>query len=182
MTTISETQKNTYEALKGDFGYTNVMQTPNIEKVVVSIGVGKETDKNRIKRIKERLALITGQEPAETLAKQSIAQFKLREGTLAGYKVTLRGAAMWNFLEKLINIALPRTRDFRGISDASVDAMGNYTLGLKENAIFPETADEDVRTMFGMAVTIVTTASNADETRAYLKHLGFPFKKTEEEA
>lgn len=180
MSTISEKQKNTFAALKESQGYKNVMQTPTIEKIVVSIGVGKETDKNRIKRIKERIALITGQEPVETLAKQSIAQFKLREGTLAGYKTTLRGDAMWNFLEKLINVALPRTRDFRGISDASVDAMGNYTLGLKENAIFPETADEDVRTMFGMAITIVTSAKNADETRAYLNHLGFPFKKEEQ--
>jgi len=182
MSTISEKQKNTYDALKEQFGYENVMQTPNIEKVVVSIGVGKETDKNRIKRIKERIALITGQEASETLAKQSIAQFKLREGTLAGYKTTLRGEAMWNFLEKLISVALPRTRDFRGISNTSVDAMGNYTLGLKENAIFPETADEDVRTMFGMAITVVTSGSDAKETQAYLEHLGFPFKKVEEKA
>lgn len=177
MATITEKQKNTFDALKESQGYTNTMQTPTLEKIVVSVGVGKETDKNRIKHIKERLALITGQQPSDTLAKQSIAQFKLREGTLAGYKVTLRGAAMWNFLEKLINIALPRTRDFQGISDKSVDKMGNYTLGLKENAIFPETADEDIRMMFGMAITIVTTAKSVEETQAYLTHLGFPFKK-----
>ncbi len=182
MATLTEKQKKTFDTLKESQGYSNVMETPTVEKVVVSVGVGSQTDRNKIKRIKERLALITGQQPSDTMAKQSIAQFKLREGTLAGYKVTLRGPKMWNFLEKLVSIALPRTRDFRGISATSVDQMGNYTLGLKENSIFPETADEDIRDVFGMAITVVTTASTVDETKAYLDHLGFPFKKEDTEA
>jgi len=180
--TITEKQKNIFESMKKTQGYTNMMQTPTVEKVVVSVGVGSQTDRNKIARIKERLAMITGQQPVDTMSKQSIAQFKLREGTLAGYKVTLRGESAWNFLEKLISVALPRTRDFRGISAASIDEMGNYTLGLKENLIFPETADEDLRNVFGMAITVVTSANTTDETREYLTHLGFPFKSEEVEA
>lgn len=177
MATIKEKQKNTFDSLKGEFEYKNVMQTPTVEKVIISVGVGSVHDKNKVKLIGQKLAKITGQKPVECLAKKSIATFKLREGMMVGYKTTLRGPKMWAFLEKLLNVALPRTRDFRGISDTAVDDMGNYTLGIKENTIFPETADEEIKDVFGMAITIVTTASNKKETQSYLKHLGFPFKK-----
>lgn len=175
MATVIEKQNNTFEALKADFGYTSKMQTPTISKIVVSVGVGSTSDKKRIEMIGKKLAKITGQQPVKCLAKTSIATFKLREGTMIGYKTTLRGARKWSFLEKLLNVALPRTRDFRGIKLTAIDAMGNYSLGIKENTIFPETADEDIKDVFGMSITIVTTASSKKETEAYLKHLGFPF-------
>jgi len=177
MTTVIEKQKNTFDTLKSDHGYTSSMQTPTIEKIVVNVGVGSTTDKKRITMIGQKLAKITGQKPVECMAKTSIATFKLREGTMIGYKTTLRGARMWSFLEKLLSVALPRTRDFRGIKVTAIDAMGNYSLGIKDNTIFPETADEDVRDIFGMSITIVTTSISKEESRAYLTHLGFPFVK-----
>ena len=177
MEQIKDIQKKTFDTLKGDFGWTNVMQTPKIEKVVVSTGVGKiNSDKRKVELISDKLALITGQKPAMKPAKKSIAQFKVREGQKSGYQVTLRGERMINFIDKLINIALPRTRDFRGLKP-TLDDMGNYTIGITENTIFPETTDEDLKDVFGMSVTIVTNTSSKEEAKAYLKHLGFPFKK-----
>ncbi|MSR87626.1 MAG: 50S ribosomal protein L5 [Candidatus Zambryskibacteria bacterium] len=158
-------------------GYKNPMQVPRILKAVVSAGVGSFKDKNKFKIVLDRLARITGQKASPRGAKVSIATFKSREGDIVGYQVTLRGQRMHDFLEKLIHIALPRTKDFRGISATAADEMGNYTLGIKENTIFPETTDEELKDVFGFAVTIVTTAKSKEEVIKFLTHLGFPFSK-----
>ena len=158
-------------------GYKNPMQTPRIMKVVLSSGTGSFKDKNRFKVVEDRLAKITGQKPAPRGAKISIANFKSRTGDIIGYQVTLRGKRMHDFLEKLIHISLPRTKDFRGIAPTAADEMGNYTLGIKEHTIFPETADEELKDVFGLAITIVTTAKSKVEVLKLLTHLGFPFKK-----
>lgn len=170
-------EQNAFEALKGSQGYTNIFQSPRITKVVVSSGTGKAKDKARNKLVEEKLARITGQKPSARPAKTSIAQFKMREGDIIGFQVTLRGARMYEFLDKLIHIALPRTRDFRGIATTAVDAMGNLTIGIKENSIFPETSDEDLKDVFGLAVTVVTTAKTKEEATEFFRHLGIPFKK-----
>ncbi|MEI6864416.1 MAG: 50S ribosomal protein L5 [Candidatus Adlerbacteria bacterium] len=175
---IQEQQKTTFKDLKGDFGWTNVMQVPKIQKVVISVGVGSTKDKNKVKLIEDRLGRVTGQKPATRGAKKSIATYKTRIGDKIGYQVTLRGKRMQDFLNRMIHIALPRTKDFKGIPTTSVDEMGNYTLGIKEHSVFPETADEELKDVFGMAVTVVTTAKDKKEARAYLAHLGFPFKKS----
>lgn len=178
MEKVSEKQKKVFDALKDRFGYTNPMQAPKLKKVVVSTGVGKiNSDKKKVALIAEKLAVITGQKPSARPAKKSIATFKVREGQLSGYQATLRGKSMHEFVDKLINTTLPRTRDFRGIKREGADEMGNYTLGIKENTIFPETFDEDIRDVFGLSVTIVTSAKNAEEVVAFLEFLGFPFKK-----
>ncbi len=158
-------------------GYKNRMQAPRVLKVVVSTGVGSFKDKAKFKVVEDRLARITGQKPAPRGAKVSISSFKSRQGDIVGYQVTLRGSRMFDFLDRLINLALPRTKDFRGISPKAADEMGNYTLGIKEHNIFPETSDEELKDVFGLAVTIVTTAKSKEEVLAYLTHLGFPFKK-----
>lgn len=158
-------------------GYKNPMQQPRIMKVVISTGVGSFKDKNKFKVVEDRLAKITGQKAAPRGAKVSIASFKSREGDVVGYQVTLRGQRMHDFLERLVHIALPRTKDFRGISKTGADEMGNYTMGIKENTIFPETADEELKDVFGFAITLVTTAKNREEVLKLLTHLGFPFKK-----
>lgn len=158
-------------------GYKNPMQTPRILKVVISSGVGSYKDKSKFKVVEDRLARITGQKSAPRGAKISIANFKSRQGDVVGYQVTLRGARAFNFLDRLINLALPRTKDFRGISPNSADEMGNYTLGIKEHNIFPETSDEELKDVFGLAITVVTTAKSKEEVIAFLTHLGFPFKK-----
>lgn len=158
-------------------GYKNSMQVPKILKVVISAGVGSFKDKNKFKIVEDRLARITGQKVAPRGAKISVASFKSRQGDVIGYQVTLRGARMSNFLERLVHIALPRTKDFRGISPKAADEMGNYTLGIKEHTIFPETADEELKDVFGFAITIVTTAKSKDEVIKFLTHIGFPFKK-----
>lgn len=178
MESVKIKQKNTYKTLKETFGYKNIMQSPKLVKVIVNTGVGKtKGDKKKMELIVNRLAKITGQKPAERLAKKSIASFKVREGQLSGFQVTLRGAKMTDFIDRLINIALPRTRDFRGIKKEAVDAVGNYSLGIKEHTIFPETSDEDIRDVFGLSITVVTTAKSPAECTAFLEHLGFPFKK-----
>lgn len=168
-----------FEALRADFGYKNPMQAPKIMKVVVSSGVGSLRDKKKVELVADRLSKITGQKPARKGAKISIAAFKLREGDTVGMQITLRGARMYDFLDRLINISLPRTKDFRGISENGIDEMGNYTLGIKENTIFAESGDEELKDVFGLAVTIVTNVKDKAETKAFLTHLGFPFKKTE---
>ncbi len=168
---------NAFEALKKDAGYTNRMQAPRIQKVVVSVGVGRVSDKKQRELIQDRLGKITGQKPAPRGAKQSIASFKLRQGDIVGYQVTLRGARMYHFLDKLIHVALPRTRDFRGLKISSIDEMGNYTLGIKENTIFPEASDEDLRNVFGLGITIVTSAKTKENALALLRHIGMPLEK-----
>lgn len=165
------------EKAKSMPGYKNPMQTPRILKVVISSGVGSYKDKSKFKVVEDRLARITGQKSAPRGAKISIANFKSRQGDVVGYQVTLRGARAFNFLDRLINLALPRTKDFRGISPNSADEMGNYTLGIKEHNIFPETSDEELKDVFGLAITVVTTAKSKEEVIAFLTHLGFPFKK-----
>lgn len=178
MELIQDKQKNTFTTLKADFGWKGMMQTPKIEKVVISVGVGKMAkDKHKVELVADRLAKITGQKPASRGAKKSIATYKTRVGDRVGYQITLRGMRAQDFLNRLIHVALPRTKDFKGIGTASIDEMGNYTLGIKEHTVFPETADEDIKDVFGMAITIVTTAKDKDSALAYLKHLGFPFKK-----
>ena len=145
-------------------------------KVVVSSGVGKKRDKKQIEIIEDRIAKITGQKPSARPAKISIASFKVREGDTVGLQVTLRGARMYDFIDKLIHIALPRTRDFRGLSAKAIDDMGNITVGIKEHTIFPETSDEDLKDVFGFAVTIVTTAKSRAEAEAFFRHLGLPLR------
>lgn len=177
METLKTKIEKAFDALKTTQGYKNKMQSPRIKKVVISVGVGSIKDKAKTKLIADRLAKITGQKAAERTAKIAIAGFKSRQGDMVGYQVTLRGARMYDFLEKLIHISLPRTKDFRGINRESADGMGNYTLGIKEHTIFPETADEDIKDVFGLAITIVTTARSKSEVQAFLDYLGFPFKK-----
>jgi large subunit ribosomal protein L5 len=174
MSITKERQQTAYLALAKDFGYTSSMQGPRIMKVVVSTGVGKKRDKKQLELIEDRLAKITGQKPASRGAKQSVASFKVREGDTVGLQVTLRGARMYDFLDKLIHIALPRTRDFRGLSAKAIDDMGNITIGIKENTIFPETSDEDLKDVFGLAMTIVTTAKSKAEAEAFFRHIGLP--------
>ena len=158
-------------------GYKNLMQMPRILKVVISAGVGSFKDKAKFKVVEDRLARIAGQKAAPRGAKIAVANFKSRQGDIIGYQVTLRGARMYDFIDRLIHIALPRTKDFRGVSPTSADEMGNYTLGIKEHIIFPETADEELKDVFGMAITVVTTAKSKEEVVSFLTHLGFPFKK-----
>jgi large subunit ribosomal protein L5 len=176
---IKEKIKSSYDALKSEFGYTNAMQAPRITKVVVSSGVGSLKDKKKIDLVENRLSKITGQKPKRSGAKISIASFKVRAGDVVGMQVTLRGQRMYDFLDRLVNLALPRTKDFRGISANGIDEMGNYSFGIKENTIFPETSDEELKDVFGIGVTVVTNLKNKNETKAFLTHLGFPFKKIE---
>ncbi|MEK7639308.1 MAG: 50S ribosomal protein L5 [Patescibacteria group bacterium] len=179
METVQTRMQKAFDALKGTFAYTNVNQVPKVEKIIVSVGVGRVEDKAKLALIQDRLARITGQKPAPRPAKQSIASFKLRQGDIVGYQVTLRGARMQHFLDKLIHLALPQTRDFRGLKLSSIDEMGNYTMGIKEHTIFPETADEEIKDVFGMSITIVTTAKNKTESEAILRHIGLPLQKAE---
>lgn len=182
METVQARMKHAYKDLKDTFGYKNLHEAPRVEKVVVSVGTGRVDDKAKIALIQDRLARITGQKPSPRPAKQSIASFKLRAGEIIGYQVTLRGARMNHFLDKLIHLALPQTRDFRGLKVTSIDDMGNYTLGIKENTIFPETADEELKDVFGMSITFVTTAKSKAECEALLRHIGLPLQKKENEA
>jgi large subunit ribosomal protein L5 len=177
-TLVQDQQKTAFTTLKDQLGWKNHMQTPRIEKVVISVGVGKMAkDKNKVDLVAKRLATITGQAPVTRGAKKAIATYKTRVGDKVGYQVTLRGKRAQDFLNRLLHIALPRTKDFKGISAASIDEMGNYTLGIKEHSVFPETADEELKDIFGLAITIVTSAHSAKEAHGYLSHLGFPFKK-----
>lgn len=177
MALVKEQQKKAFNALKETLGLSNTMETPRIAKVVVSTGIGKIVDKEKIALIQDRLARITGQKAAPRTAKKSIAAFKVREGDVIGYQVTLRGAQRDAFVDKLIHVAIPRMRDFRGISRDALDEMGNLTLGVSEHTIFPETSDEELRNVFGLAITIVTTADNKEDALRYLEHIGIPFKK-----
>ncbi len=178
-TTTHELNKKAFKDMKEKFGWKNLMQAPQLSKIVISTGIGSIKDKKKVELIADRLAKITGQKPALRGAKKSIATFKVRTGDPVGYQITLRGKRMCDFVDRLVHISLPRTKDFRGISRDAVDEMGNYTLGIKEHTIFAETSDEDLKDVFGMGVTIVTTSKNKAETLAFLEYLGFPFKKEE---
>jgi len=163
--------------LKADFGFTNVHQVPTIVKVVVNTGVGEAARDGKIidGAVKDLIA-ITGQKPQVTLARKSIAQFKLREGQAIGAHVTLRGDRAWEFLDRLVSLALPRIRDFRGLSPKQFDGNGNYTFGLTEQSMFHEIDQDKIDRVRGFDITVVTTAKNNEEVRALLKALGFPFK------
>jgi large subunit ribosomal protein L5 len=165
-------------ALREEFSYANVMQVPGLTKIVVNMGVGEAArDAKLIDGAVRDLAIITGQKPAVARARKSIAQFKLREGMPIGAHVTLRGVRMWEFCDRLLSIALPRIRDFRGLSDRQFDGRGNYTFGLNEQLMFHEINPDQVDRQRGMDVTVVTTATNDDEGRSLLRRLGFPFKE-----
>ncbi|GAA0442586.1 MULTISPECIES: 50S ribosomal protein L5 [Streptomyces] len=164
--------------LKDEFSYENVMQIPGLTKIVVNMGVGDAArDSKLIEGAIRDLTTITGQKPAVTKARKSIAQFKLREGQPIGAHVTLRGDRMWEFLDRLLSLALPRIRDFRGLSPKQFDGRGNYTFGLTEQVMFHEIDQDKIDRTRGMDITVVTTATNDDEGRALLRHLGFPFKE-----
>ena len=165
-------------AMMKEFGYSNVMQVPRIEKIVVNVGVGEALDNPKaLDHAVEDIRTITGQNPVITKARKSIAAFKLREGRSIGVKVTLRGERMWALLDRLINVALPRTRDFRGVSPEAFDGRGNYTLGLREQLIFPEIQYDKIDKVRGMELTIVTTAQTDEEGRRMLRLLGMPFRE-----
>ncbi len=165
-------------ALQKAIGVDNVMQIPRITKVVVNIGVGEAMDNAKaLEAAVGDLIKITGQKPIVTKARKSIANFKLREGRAIGVKVTLRGERMWSFLDRLMNVALPRVRDFRGISPDSFDGRGNYTLGLREQLVFPEIEYDKIDKLRGLEISIITTARNDDDARQLLSMLGMPFRK-----
>jgi large subunit ribosomal protein L5 len=165
-------------ALRQEFAYPNVMQVPTITKIVVNMGVGEAArDSKLIDGAVRDLAIITGQKPAVARARKSIAQFKLREGMPIGAHVTLRGDRMWEFLDRLLSLALPRIRDFRGLSDRQFDGRGNYTFGLTEQLMFHEINPDQVDRQRGMDVTVVTSATNDEEGRSLLRRLGFPFRE-----
>ena len=166
-------------ALREQFSYANVMQVPGLTKIVVNMGVGEAArDSKLIEGAVKDLTAITGQKPQVTKARKSIAQFKLREGMPIGAHVTLRGDRMWEFLDRLLALALPRIRDFRGLNPGQFDGRGNYTFGLTEQVMFHEINQDKIDRSRGMDITVVTTATNDEEGRALLKHLGFPFKES----
>jgi large subunit ribosomal protein L5 len=179
--------KKAVPAMKEKFGLKNVMALPKIEKIVVSTGFGKiitpktsDEQKKTVVSISEGLAMITGQKPVITKAKKSISTFKLREGMPIGAKVVLRGKKMYDFLERVLAIAIPRVRDFRGLDPKGFDKAGNFTMGFKEHTIFPEISPEKTKIVFGFEVTIVTKAGNKEKGMELLKLLGFPFKKEQQ--
>jgi len=181
MNRMQETyNKEVVPALRKAFDFKNIMQVPRIEKVVINIGAGEALDNPKaLEAAVADLTIIAGQKPIMNKARKSIANFKLREGRLIGTKVTLRGDRMWSFLDRLLNTALPRVRDFRGVSANAFDGRGNYTLGLHDQLIFPEIEYDKIDKLRGMEVTIVTTAKNDDQARVMLKLLGMPFSKKE---
>lgn len=171
-------QTEVANSLMNEFGYNNVMEVPRVTKIVVNVGLGEALDNAKaIEFATNDIVQITGQKPVVTRAKKSIAAFKLREGRAIGLKVTLRGERMWSFLTRLIHVALPRTRDFQGISPDSFDGRGNYTLGLREQLIFPEIDYDKIDKIRGMEVSIVTTAKTDEEGRRLLSLLGMPFRQ-----
>jgi large subunit ribosomal protein L5 len=171
-------QQEVVPALQNAFNYRNVMEVPQIKKVVVNIGLGEAMGNSKaLDAATTDMTTITGQKPIQTKARKSIANFKLREGVIIGVKVTLRGDRMWAFIDRLLNVALPRVRDFRGVSPDAFDGRGNYTLGLRDQLIFPEIEYDKIDKLRGMEITIVTTAKNDEHARAMLKFLGMPFRK-----
>ncbi|HEY9582827.1 MAG TPA: 50S ribosomal protein L5 [Candidatus Paceibacterota bacterium] len=174
---VKENYKKAVPELRKQFGWKNDLAVPKLSKVIISVGTGSYKDKKKIDVVTNRLAKITGQKPKLTQAKKSIATFKLRQGDASGAMVTLRGQRMNDFLNRLINVAIPRERDFRGLKITSIDEMGNLSLGFKEHTIFPETADEDLKDVFSFGITITTTAKNKEEALALFTAIGIPFKK-----
>ena len=171
-------KKEVVPALQKELGFKNAMQAPKIKKVILNAGIGRFVKEPRyIDNVENTLAKITGQKPMRTKAKKSISNFKIREGMEIGVAVTLRGARMYQFLEKLVSITLPRVRDFRGLSEKSFDKNGNYTIGFKENLAFPEIKAEELEKIHGLQITINTNAKNKAEGKALLTHMGFPFIK-----
>jgi large subunit ribosomal protein L5 len=171
-------KKEVVPALMKEFGFKNIMQVPNLKKIIVNIGLGEGLDNPKaLEAAAGDLVKITGQKPVITKAKKSIANFKLREGRAIGAKVTLRGERMWALYDRLVNIGLPRVRDFRGVSEKSFDGRGNYTLGLREQLIFPEIEYDSIDKIRGMELTFVTSAPNDEQAAALLQHLGMPFRK-----
>lgn len=169
--------KTAVPALRRQFGYANTLAAPRILKVVVNVGVGRFREPKQQEAVRRALALITGQAPQARPAKKAIAAFKTRRGLLVGYRVTLRGRRMWDFLTRLVAIALPRQRDFRGISPKAFDGRGNLTIGLGEHIVFPELIGEDVPLLFGLEVSVVTNAKKREEGVALFRGLGFPIKE-----
>ncbi|MEK7825558.1 MAG: 50S ribosomal protein L5 [Nitrospirota bacterium] len=170
-------KKEVVPALRKEFSYKNVMEVPRLQKIVINVGMGEAiANVKMLDAAVKEISLITGQKPLLTKAKKSIAGFKLREGMPIGCKVTLRGDMMYEFMERLLNVALPRIRDFRGVSGKSFDGNGNYTLGLKEQLIFPEIKYDEIMAVHGMDITIVTTARTNEEAKALLRLLGMPFR------
>jgi large subunit ribosomal protein L5 len=171
-------QEEVVPALMKQLGYENMMQVPSVKKVVVNIGMGEAMDNPKtLEAASADVVAITGQKPVITKARKSIANFKLREGRAIGVKVTLRGERMWSFLDRLMNIVLPRVRDFRGVSPDAFDGRGNYTLGLREQLIFPEIEYDKIDKVRGMEITIVTNATSDDQSALLLQLLGMPFRK-----
>lgn len=171
-------KKEITKKLKEDFGYKNVMEVPKIEAVMINAGVGRGAkDSKELEDVMEGLKIITGQAPVKTVAKKSIAGFKLRDGMEIGAKVTLRGEKMYDFLDRLVSIALPRVRDFRGLKTTAFDGKGNFSLGIKDHAIFAEIPYDKFPHPFGLQINIKTTANTDDEARKMLTYMGFPFKK-----
>lgn len=179
MTRLKETYKNqVVPALMEKFQYQSIMQAPKVEKIVINMGVGEAKENQKfLDNAIEEMTLIAGQKPIVTKAKKSISNFKLREGMAVGCKVTLRGEHMYEFLDKLVNVALPRVRDFRGVSKTAFDGRGNYALGIKEQLIFPEINYDKIDKIRGMDIIITTTANTDEEARELLKLLGMPFNK-----
>jgi large subunit ribosomal protein L5 len=174
-------QKEAVPALMKEFNFSNVMQVPKLEKIIVNVGVGEALDNAKaLDAAVEDVSIITGQRPIITKARKSIASFKLREGRSIGLKVTLRGEKMWSFLDRLMNVALPRTRDFRGVSPNSFDGRGNFTMGVREQLIFPEVDYDKIDKIRGFEVTVVTTAPDDQQGRRLLQLLGMPFGRGEQ--
>ncbi len=176
---VNDKQKLAFGTLAKEFGYKNIMAAPHLVKVTVSVATGSamKRDKKHNDLVMDRLAKITGQRATIRKAKMSVASFKTREGDPIGVAVTLRGARMLGFLDKVLNVSLPRTKDFRGINRTSVDDIGNITFGIKEHTIFPEIKDEELKDVFGMAITLVTTAKTKEEATKFFEIIGIPFKK-----
>ena len=172
-------KKKVIPGLREKFAYKNIMAVPKIEKVVVHIGVGRMRDDKQQEEVQKYLMLVTGQKSAPRAAKKAIAAFKTRKGLIIGYQVTLRGIRMYDFLSRLVDVGLPRTRDFRGLDEESFDQKGNLTIGIKEHIIFPEMMGEDYHLLFGLEVTVVTTARTRQEGIELLRLMGFPLQKAE---
>jgi large subunit ribosomal protein L5 len=171
-------KKDVVPALMKDFSFKNVMEVPTLKKIVVNIGMGEALDNpNSLDAAVKDISSITGQKPVITKAKKSVANFKLREGRQIGIKVTLRGEKMWALLDRLVNIAMPRVRDFRGVPSESFDGRGNFTLGVREQLIFPEISYDSIDKVRGMEITFVTSAGNDEQAKALLGYLGMPFRK-----
>lgn len=179
ISSVEEKQKASFDILSKEFGYTNKMAAPHLVKVTISVSTGSamKRDRKRNEIVMDRLSKITGQKATIRKAKMSVASFKTREGDPIGVAVTLRGARMIGFLDKVLNVSLPRTKDFRGLNRTSVDDIGNMTFGIKEHTIFPEIKDEELKDVFGMAITMVTTAKTKEEATRFFEIIGLPFKK-----